>query len=190
MEHGPDRSVCVFCGGSRFLAPQYYSLASEVGALIARKKLRLVYGGASVGMMGAMADASLREGGSVFGVIPRSLDAREITHKGLTELSIVETMYQRKEQMFRASGAFIALPGGFGTLDELFEALTERQIGLHEKRVVLLDYNGFWTDLRAWVDRAVRERFVPDNVANALEVVDGIGGLDAWLDGWVSSNAR
>jgi uncharacterized protein (TIGR00730 family) len=164
--------------------PRYFELASEVGALLARRSLRLVYGGASVGMMGALADASLMANGRVLGVIPRSLDQREVTHKGLTELSLVDTMYQRKERMFRESGAFVALPGGFGTLDELFEALTERQIGLHEKRVVLLEYGGFWEGLRAWVDRAVRERFVPDNVAHALEVVDGVRGLDAWLDRW------
>lgn len=184
------KSLCVFCGSSRVVDPKYFLLAKQVGALVAKKSVRLVYGGASVGMMGAVADAALAEGGSVLGVIPRSLDQRELTHKGLTELGVVETMYQRKEWMFRESDAFVALPGGFGTLDELFEALTERQIGLHEKRVVLLDHNGFWTDLRAWVERAVRERFVPDNVAHALEVVDGIGGLDAWLDGWRSSNAR
>jgi uncharacterized protein (TIGR00730 family) len=170
--------------------PQYLSLASSVGAMIAKKSLRLVYGGASVGMMGALADAALAHGGRVFGVIPRLLDRREFAHQGLTELSLVETMYQRKEQMFRSSGAFIALPGGFGTLDELFEALTERQIGLHDKRVVLLEYNGFWSALRAWVERAVRERFVPDSVANALEVVHGLEGLDQWLNGWRCSSAR
>ncbi len=190
MEYGPSNSVCVFCGSSRVVDPQYFALAKEVGALIAKRSLRLVYGGASVGMMGALADSALAAGGAVFGVIPRSLDERELTHKGLTELSLVENMYQRKEQMFRGSGAFVALPGGFGTLDELFEALTERQIGLHQKRVVLLDHNGFWKDLLAWVERAVRERFVPDNVAHALEVVDGLQGLDAWLSGWSASSAR
>jgi uncharacterized protein (TIGR00730 family) len=161
-------------------------MASEVGAMLAKKSLRLVYGGASVGMMGAMADAALAAGGAVLGVIPRSLDQRELTHQGLTELGVVETMYQRKEWMFRESGAFVALPGGFGTLDELFEALTERQIGLHDKRVVLVERDGFWQGLRAWVERAVRERFVPDNVATALEVVDGVPGLEAWLDAWTA----
>lgn len=190
MNDGPSNSVCVFCGSSRVVDPQYFSLASSVGAMIAKKSLRVVYGGASVGMMGALADAALSAGGRVYGVIPHSLDKRELTHKGLTELSVVDTMYQRKEQMFRASGAFVALPGGFGTLDELFEALTERQIGLHDKRVVLLEHNGFWAGLREWVERAVRERFVPDNVAHALEVVDGLEGLDRWLDGWRSSNAQ
>jgi uncharacterized protein (TIGR00730 family) len=190
MSYGPSNSVCVFCGSSRVVDPRYFSLASEVGALLAAKSLRVVYGGASVGMMGALADSALLAGGAVFGVIPQSLDQRELTHKGLTELSVVRSMYERKEQMFRASGAFVALPGGFGTLDELFEALTERQIGLHDKRVVLLEHDGFWAGLREWVERAVRERFVPDNVAHALEVVDGVKGLDAWLDGWTSSSAR
>lgn len=178
------KSVCVFCGSSRAVDPRYFALAREVGALVAKRSVRLVYGGASVGMMGAVADAALGAGGSVLGVIPRSLDQRELTHKGLTELGVVDTMYQRKEWMFRESDAFVALPGGFGTLDELFEALTERQIGLHEKRVVLVEFGGFWEGLRAWVERAVREKFVPDNVANALEVVDGVDGLDKWLDAW------
>jgi uncharacterized protein (TIGR00730 family) len=180
----PAKSVCVFCGSSRLVDPRYFDLACEVGALVATKSLRLVYGGASVGMMGAVADAALGAGGSVLGVIPRSLDQRELTHKGLTELGVVDTMYERKEWMFRESDAFVALPGGFGTLDELFEALTERQIGMHEKRVVLVEHGGFWEGLRAWVDRAVREKFVPDNVADALEVVDGVEGLSAWLDAW------
>jgi uncharacterized protein (TIGR00730 family) len=169
--------------------PVYLALARDVGAALASRGITLVYGGASVGMMGALADEALARGGRVLGVIPHSLAERELAHRGLTELVVVDTMHQRKARMFRESDVFIALPGGFGTLDELFEALTERQIGLHDKRVVLVDHGGFWAGLRAWVERAVRERFVPDHVADALEVVDGLGGLDRWLDRWTGAHA-
>jgi uncharacterized protein (TIGR00730 family) len=182
------RSVCVFCGSSRAVDPAYLALARDVGASLAARDITVVYGGASVGMMGALADAALAHGGRVLGVIPHSLAQRELAHMGLSELVVVDTMHQRKGRMFRESDAFVTLPGGFGTLDELFEALTDRQIGLHDKRVVLVDHGGYWSGLLAWVERAVRERFVPDHVADALEVVEGREGLDAWLDAWTGAH--
>lgn len=162
-------------------------MAQAVGELLAARNIRVVYGGASVGMMGALADAAMARGGEVFGVIPHSLDKRELTHRGLSELRMVESMHERKEVMFAASDAFVALPGGYGTLDELFEALTERQIGLHEKRTVLVEREGFWNGLQQWIARAVQEQFVPEHVARALEVVEGLEGLEGWLDGFVSA---
>ena len=174
-------SVCVFCGASPKVGPRYLDLARDVGALLGARGVEVVYGGASVGLMGALADAALAAGGRVTGVIPASLRNRELAHRGLSELHVVDTMAARKDLMFARSTAFLTLPGGFGTLDELFEAVTLRQIGEHEKRIALLDADGFWQPLMAWVDRAVRERFVPDNVRDALEVLPDHDALSRWL---------
>ena len=174
-------SVCVFCGSSPKVPPQYLALAREVGGRIARGGADVVYGGASVGLMGAVADAALAGGARVLGVIPASLRAREIAHGGLTELVVVDSMATRKDVMFSRSTAFLTLPGGFGTLDELFEVVTLRQIGQHEKRTALLDHDGYWDALYAWTARAVSEGFVPDNVRDAMERLPTLDALDAWI---------
>lgn len=173
--------VCVFCGASPRVDGRYLALATEVGARLARAGCDVVYGGAGVGLMGAVADAALAGGARVTGVIPASLRDRELAHMGLTELQVVDGMAPRKALMFDRATAFLTLPGGFGTLDELFEVVTLRQIGFHEKRSAVLEVEGFWAPLLAWCARAVEERFVPENVARAIEVVEGVEGLDAWL---------
>ena len=151
------RRACVFCGSSSGFPPVFVEAAQELGRTLARNGIGLVYGGAHVGMMGALADAALAEGGHVTGVIPESLVAREVAHKHLSDLRIVATMHQRKALMADLSDAFIALPGGFGTLDEFCEVLTWSQLGIHSKPCGLLNITGYYDPLLALFDRAVRD---------------------------------
>jgi uncharacterized protein (TIGR00730 family) len=154
------RRVCVFCG-SRAGGPVIYTeSARHLGELLARRGLGLVYGGGHVGLMGVLADATLQAGGEVIGVISQALVDAELAHRSLTRLHIVETMHQRKALMADLADAFIALPGGFGTADELFEILTWSQLGLHRKPVGLVNVAGFFDPLLAWLDRAVHEGFL------------------------------
>jgi uncharacterized protein (TIGR00730 family) len=152
--------LCVFCGSSPGRSPAYAAVARRLGALLARRGIGLVYGGGNVGLMGIVADATLADGGHVTGIIPRALVDRELAHARLSELVVVDTMHERKQRMHDLSDGFIALPGGFGTLDELFEALTWAQLGMHGKPCGLLDVDGFWEPLRALVERQVAEEFV------------------------------
>jgi uncharacterized protein (TIGR00730 family) len=175
------RSICVFCGSSAVVDPRFLTLAYDVGALLAKRGVRMVYGGASVGMMGTAADAAMSNAGRVLGVIPAALDEREIAHRGVTELRVVDTMHTRKKVMADESDGFVALPGGFGTLDELFEITTWRQIGLHSKPIALFDLEGYYRPLIAWIERASAEKFVPESVQHAIEVVTGIDAFDTWL---------
>jgi uncharacterized protein (TIGR00730 family) len=154
------KRVLVFCGSSPGARPEYAQAAGELGALIARRGLGLVYGGASVGLMGAVADGALAAGGEVIGVIPRQLVKREIAHTGLTDLREVGTMHERKALMAELSDAVIALPGGTGTLDELFELFTWSQLGLHRMPIGLLDVAGYWQPLLAMLDHMVAERLL------------------------------
>jgi uncharacterized protein (TIGR00730 family) len=159
--------VCVFAG-SRDAGARYLEAARAVGASMARRGWGVVYGGASVGSMGALADATLAAGGEVQGVIPRSMVDRELAHPGLTRLWVVGTMHERKARMHELADAFLALPGGCGTLDETFEAITWMQLGLHRKPVGFLDTAGFWQPIASWFERAVADGFVPDAHARAL----------------------
>ncbi|HEY8428354.1 MAG TPA: TIGR00730 family Rossman fold protein [Sandaracinaceae bacterium] len=152
--------LCVFCGSSPGRRPAYLEAARALGRTLAERGHGLVFGGASIGLMGAVADAALAAGGEVIGVIPRSLVDREIAHPGLTELHVVETMHERKALMTRLSDAFLALPGGHGTFDELFEALTWSQLGIHEKPIGLWDVEGYFAPLLSMLDAAVAEGFV------------------------------
>ena len=152
--------VCVFCGSNAGSDPAYVEAARGLGQLLAREGVALVYGGGSVGLMGELADAVLHAGGEAIGVIPHALWAREVGHRGLTDLHIVETMHERKAMMADLADAFIALPGGLGTLEEIFEIWTWAQLGLHAKPLGFLDVNGFFTPLMQFLDRAVRERFL------------------------------
>jgi uncharacterized protein (TIGR00730 family) len=149
------RRVCVFCGANPGIGDRFVGVARALGETLAKRGLGLVYGGASVGTMGALADAALAVGGEVIGVIPRALVDREIAHRGLSELVVVETMHARKARMVELSDAFIALPGGFGTLDELFEVTTWAQLGIHDKPIGLLDVDGWFGHLRAHVQQGV-----------------------------------
>ena len=152
--------VCVFCGSSPGATPAFADRARQLGAVIAAQGLGLVYGGASVGLMGTLADAALAAGGEVIGVIPQSLVDMEVAHAGLSELRIVTSMHERKAVMADVADAFIALPGGFGTLDELAEVLTWSQLGLHTKPTGLLDVDGYFAPLLEFLDGALRSRFL------------------------------
>jgi uncharacterized protein (TIGR00730 family) len=156
----PMTRICVFAGSSSGTNESYLRAAAELGAEIARRGYGMVYGGASRGLMGACADAALAGGAEVVGVLPRALSTREIAHHGLTEMRIVGSLHERKAVMSALSDAVVALPGGCGTLDELFEAVTWRQLGLHEKPIGLLDTEGFWSKLFELVDHLHREGFV------------------------------
>ncbi|HYO71890.1 MAG TPA: TIGR00730 family Rossman fold protein [Archangium sp.] len=159
------KSVCVFCGSRMGARPEYLEAARTLGTEIARRGLTLVYGGTSVGLMGAMADAALAQGGKVIGVLPHVLSDREIAHKGLTELHRVDSMHTRKAMMAQLSGAFIAMPGGVGTFEELFEITTWAQLGLHHKPIGLLNVADFDGPLLAMMRRAVDEGFIPETRA-------------------------
>jgi uncharacterized protein (TIGR00730 family) len=153
-------SICVFCGSSPGARPQYRSAAEALGRTIALQGRTLVYGGGNVGLMCAVADAVLHNGGRVTGVIPQHLAAREVAHASLTELKIVESMHERKQLMAALADAFVLLPGGLGSLEEFFEVWTWGQLGLHAKPYGLLNVSGYFDPLLAFVDHAVQERFV------------------------------
>ena len=154
------KRVCVFCGSNAGIRPEYGIAAQGLASVLARRGLGLVYGGGNVGLMGLLADSMLQAGGEVIGVIPQTLVAKEVAHRGVTALRIVDTMHQRKALMNELSDAFIALPGGFGTLDEFFEILTWSQLGIHGKPSGLLNVSGFYDSLLAMLDHAVNERFL------------------------------
>jgi uncharacterized protein (TIGR00730 family) len=156
----PIRNVCVYCGSSAGVRPGYAEHARGFGAALVRRELGLVYGGASVGLMGIVADTVLAAGGRVVGVIPRPLVARELAHRGLTDLKITESMHERKSVMAELADGLVALPGGAGTLDELFEAWTWAQLGLHRKPCGLLDAERYFEGLVAFLDHATAEGFV------------------------------
>jgi uncharacterized protein (TIGR00730 family) len=152
-------SVCVFTGSRPGARPAYLEAAAALGRAMARRGLTLVYGGARVGLMGAVADAVLAGGGKVLGVMPTALVDREVAHQGLTELFITPDMHTRKARMAGLADAFLALPGGYGTLEELFEVVTWRQLGLHRKPIGLLDCEGYWDGLRRFLGHMCEEGF-------------------------------
>ncbi len=154
------RRICVFCGSKTGNAERHAAAARELGSAMVRRGLELVYGGGNIGLMGVLADAVLAGGGSVVGVIPRFMVLRELAHQGLTKLHLVDSMHERKAMMAEHADAFIALPGGFGTADELFEMLTWRQLHLHEKPIGVLNVNGFFDPFLSWLDVMVAEGFL------------------------------
>jgi uncharacterized protein (TIGR00730 family) len=171
--------VCVFCGSSIGANPVYLEAARAVGRTLARRGIGLVYGGGSVGLMGAVADAALAAGGEVIGVIPRALQLRELAHARLTTLHVVGSMHERKAKMAELAHAFVALPGGMGTLEELAEILTWAQLGLHARPCGLLDVAGYYGPLIAFFDRALSEGFLRPEHHRLLLVADD---PDALLD--------
>jgi uncharacterized protein (TIGR00730 family) len=160
MSEAWERRVCVFCGSSSGAKEEYRAEAVKLGQLLGSAGVGLVYGGAQVGLMGALADAALTHGGKVLGVIPRALAGVEVAHPRLTELVMVETMHERKALMAQEADAFFALPGGFGTLDEFFEILTWAQLGIHDKPCVLINTAGYFDSLLGFLQMAVREGFL------------------------------
>ena len=177
-------SICVFCASSSGRDPVYAAAARELGATLAARNIRLVYGGGSVGLMGELADAVLANGGSVTGVIPQALWAREVGHRGLDDLRIVDTMHERKALMADLSDAFIALPGGLGTLEEIFEIWTWGQLGLHAKPCGFLNVNDYYTALFTFLDRAVSEALLrPQHRAMAIvetRIATMLEKLESW----------
>jgi uncharacterized protein (TIGR00730 family) len=165
------KRICVFCGSSVGHRPDYAEAAITLGGLLAKRNIGLVYGGGNVGLMGVIADAVLAAGGEAIGVIPHSLAEREIAHAGLTQLHVVDSMHTRKAMMADLADAFIAMPGGVGTFEELFEAVTWTQLGLHRKPCGLLNAGGFYTPLAAFIDQAVSEGFIKP-VHRASIIVD------------------
>ena len=171
------KSVCVFCGSASGANPAYPAAARELGAELVRRDLHLVYGGGRVGLMGEVATAVTAAGGTVVGVIPHALSAKEIAYADATELIVTETMHTRKALMADRADAFLALPGGFGTADELFEILTWAQLGIHRKPVGLLNVHGFFTPLLAWLDHIVIEGLLKPKHRAVLLVSDSIPDL-------------
>src|SRR5215212_287349 len=172
--------ICVYCGSRPGNRPEYLEAARRLGTLLAERRIGLVYGGASVGVMGAVADAVLKGSGEVIGVIPRALVQRELAHDHLTELRVVESMHERKELMAELSDAVIALPGGLGTFEELFETITWSQLGIHRKALGVLNVAGFYDGLLALVQHAIEEGFVPpEHRALILEAAEPEALLDS-----------
>ena len=162
------RTLCVFCGSRPGADPAYVDMARAVGQVLAQRGIAIVYGGGRVGLMGAIADAALAANGRVIGVIPQMLMDREVGHGGLSELHVVRTMAERKEKMGELSDAFLTLPGGTGTMDELFEAWTWTQLGLQKKPSAILNFRGYYDPLIAFLDRAVEQGFL--NAASRAEL--------------------
>ena len=162
------KSICVFTGSSPGARPAYAAAAAELGRELVRRDLTLVYGAGNVGLMGVLADAVLGEGGRVMGVIPEALFPREVEHHGLTELHVVGSMHERKDRMFELSDGIVALPGGLGTLEELFEVLTWSQLGIHSLPCGLLNVCGYFDPLLEFLDRSVTERFISESNRSLL----------------------
>jgi uncharacterized protein (TIGR00730 family) len=181
-------NVCVFCGSNSGDDPQLAVVAAELGAALASDGHGLVYGGGRVGLMGTVADAALAAGGSVYGYIPEALVAREVAHHGLTELVPTATMHERKAAMCDRSDGFVALPGGFGTLDEVMEILTWNQIGIIAKPVVFLDVNGYYDPLFAFLDSAVASGLVTPAHRSMAQVATTVAGAIAIATGPAPAN--
>ena len=183
------RSICVYCGSNAGNKPVYAERAIALGHRLAKEGLALVYGGGNVGLMGIVADAVLEAGGEVIGVIPEQLVEWEVAHKGLTRLEVVANMHERKARMFDLADGFVALPGGFGTLDEMFEMLTWRQLGIGDKPCAFLDVDGFYAPLMAMLDRMVEERFLHPDQRRDLWQGDDIEAMIAWMRAYRPADA-
>lgn len=183
-------SLCVYCGSRFGTDPAYREMATGLGELIARKGITLVYGGGGVGLMGLTANAALKSGGKVVGIIPTFLLKREAGHPDLTETVVVETMHERKLEMFDRSDAFIILPGGIGTLEEFFEVLSWRTLGLHTKPIVIIDQGGYWQPLEALLKSIVTGGFADpghlDHVVFVKSVAEVLPALEAMPPGKVA----
>lgn len=192
------KRICVFCGSSSGARPAYLEAARNLGQALVRRNIGLVYGGGSVGLMGAVADAVLLAGGEVTGIIPESLMGKEVDHRSLTELRVVASMHERKAMMADLSDAFIALPGGFGTFEEFCEVLTWSQLGLHQKACGMLNIEGYYDRMLALFDHAVDEGFVrPPHRSLVVEATDPDMMLDLLenyqapkLEKWINREER
>ena len=171
------KSLCVYCGSARGASPRYVAAARELGEAMAERGIRLIYGGARIGMMGELADAVMKNGGEVIGVIPEHLQTTEVGHSGITELKVVESMHVRKKLMFDLSDGFAVLPGGYGTLDELFEIITWRMLKLHDKPVVVLNIDGYWDPFQELIDHLIDQGFARPDSRQYFSVVNSVGRM-------------
>jgi len=176
------KRICVYCGSSDGDEPSYISAARELGTELARRKIGLVYGGASVGLMGAVADSVMAGGGEVIGVIPQSIVEMEVAHRGLTDLRIVADLHERKALMASLSDGFIAMPGGLGTLEEIFEALTWLQLGLHAKPCALLNVNAYYDLLISFLNQSISSGFSKSSLFDNLLIDDDVLRLIELMD--------
>ena len=183
------KTLCVYCGSNAGNDPAYADMARALGARMGADGIALVYGGGNVGLMGIVADAVLAHGGEAIGVIPQQLVDWEVAHRGLTRLEVVDSMHARKARMFDLADGFVALPGGFGTLDEMFEMLTWRQLGLGKKPCAFLDVNDFWQPLMAMLDRMVAARFLHPEQRQDMWHGGDIDTLLAWMRGYLPAQA-
>jgi hypothetical protein len=175
-------SICVYCGSSAEVAQSFKDAAAKVGRLAGENNIEVVYGGGRVGLMGLVADAALAVGGKVTGIIPRHIVEMEVAHQTLSKLIIVDTMHQRKQMMVDRSDAFVILPGGFGTLDELFEILTWKQLQLHNKPIIIANIDGYWDLLIALVHQGVASGFIRPRHADLFNEVTNIGAIFQTLE--------
>ena len=188
------KSICIYCGSSDSVLPEYLDSARRMGAAVAARDLSIIYGAGSTGLMGALADGALQAGGEVIGVIPAIFNTPRLAHSGLTRLEVLDTIHLRKARMIELADAFIALPGGFGTLEELFEILTWAQVGLHQKPVGVLNTRRYFDPLLALIQHAEREGFIysehkdllisaanPESLLDAFQDHRPPTGLERWL---------
>ncbi len=166
------QSVCVFCGAQNAVPKQHLDMAREFGGDLAKNQIQLVYGGGDCGLMGAVANGALEQGGKVLGVFPRSLGRIEVEHQGLSEMHFVDSMHERKQIMYDNADTFVVLPGGFGTMDEMFEVITWRQIKIHEKDVIIYNHEGFWDPLIKLLDHMIDLRFAREETRTFYTVVN------------------
>jgi len=171
------KSICVYCGASSGTSESFVSIAKELGRELAERGIRLVYGGGGIGLMGTVADATMAAGGRVLGIIPQHLERAELGHRGLSELKIVDSMHTRKRMMFDQSDAFVILPGGMGTLDETFEIITWRQLGMHDKPIILVNHDSYWEPFLDLVDHVIDSGFARPAARQLFSVVGSVGRL-------------
>ena len=186
----PLRTVCVYCGSNKGARPVYAERAHALGTRLAKERIAVVYGGGNVGLMGIVADAALAAGGEVIGVIPEQLVGMEVAHRGLTRLEVVANMHERKMRMFDLSDGFVALPGGFGTLDEMFEMLTWRQLGIGDRPCAFLDVDGFYAPLMAMLEHMVAERFLHPDQHRDLWHGEDLDAMLAWMKDYTPASAQ
>lgn len=182
------KSICVYCGASKGRSPVYEEAARGLGTALAQRGVRLIYGGASVGLMGVVADAAIAAGGEVIGIIPESLQKKELAHPALTELIVTRSMHERKTTMADLADGFVALPGGIGTLEELFEIWTWAQLGFHRKPCGVLNVAGYYDHLLAFLDHAREEALLAPSVRNVLQVADTPDALLERFANWQPPN--
>ena len=174
-------SICVYCGSSSLVAQDFKTAAQTLGTELARQGISVVYGGGHVGLMGIVADSTLKAGGKVYGIIPEHIRAQEVQHTGLTELHVVPDMHTRKRMMVERSEAFVILPGGLGTLDEAFEIITWKKLKLHNKPIIILNQNGYWDMMIALIDKTIAEGFSQPPDRSLFTVADSVEDVFALL---------